>query len=246
VLLVLVPFLWRIPRHWLVPAALLVFAVTTLVAATVDQHGMRRGPDPRSYGDLTDVWTIVEQLAWSGGYPLAGWVGFALVGLWVSRLRLGDRGVQTGMLLGGGAVAALQLVAVWLFNDRHATHAASQGIGWIAFADTAAHSNRFAWYVIASGTAIAVIGGSLLLTRVIRALVHPVGVLGAMALSAYLAHLAIGFVLVWPWRDDERPALTAQLTVSATTVAALTVSALVWRRWFRRGPVETVLRSVAR
>ena len=45
------------------------------------------------------------RLLWTGGYPLVGWIGFVLVGLWLARRRLGDRVVQVRLLVAGAAIA---------------------------------------------------------------------------------------------------------------------------------------------
>ena len=154
-----------------------------------------------------------------------------LIGTWAVRQPLHDRGTQGRLLVTASAVALTQpLVA--------AAHAVT---GW-TFLNSVAHSNQTAWYVLASATAVAVVAACLLAARVAR----PIVPLGQMALSAYLAHLFLGEVVVFPWRDAGDPSLATQVTVAGLVFAAFAVAASAWLATHRRGPVETVVRTLAR
>ncbi|MGH9266594.1 MAG: DUF418 domain-containing protein, partial [Acidimicrobiales bacterium] len=60
------------------------------------------------------------------------------------------------------------------------------------------------------------------------------------------AHIALGTELWWEWRDGERPALGVQVVFVAAVFAAFAAGAWLWRRRFTRGPLEGLLRAVAR
>jgi uncharacterized membrane protein YeiB len=237
VLLALVALLARLPDRALLPAAGVAFLLPSLIVGTLGSGGLRGGGQPGSHAELLDVPEVVAGLAWTGGYPLLGWVGFVLVGLWLARQALVSRRVQARLLLVGAAVAAVQpLIAV--VRDRSSDPLAT------ALLDSGAHSNQLAWYVLAAASAVAVIGACLLLAGRHAAPLRPVARLGQVMLSAYLLHLGIGAWLVWDWQD-EGPSLAAQVLV---VLAVLTVFALVADRWVRgrrRGPVEALLRAVA-
>lgn len=246
-LLALVPLWRRIPTAWLLPAAAVAFVVPSLVTAVLDDHRMRSAIQPDSYEALRDVGALARYLLWTGGYPLVGWVGFVLVGLWLARLRLGDQAVQLSLLFGGVLVMLSQPV---LASARVELGPRSLDVagGLATMVDGTAHSNRTAWYVLATATAIAVIAACLLATASPRGerLLWPLAALGQMALTAYLAHLVIGEELVWDWQEASDPSLAAQLLVALATFLSLMVAATLWRRRFRRGPVEALLRAIAR
>lgn len=247
ILLALVPLARRLPTAALLPLAALAFLVPSAVTALRECHGMRGAVQPDSYEALRDVGAVARNLLWTGGYPLVGWAGFVLVGLWLARLDLHDRYVQLSLLFGGVLVMLAQPVlaeARALLGPRDLDAAG----GWATFFDGTAHSNRTAWYLLASATAVAVIALCLLVAsappaeRALRALGH----LGQLALTAYLVHLVIGEELVWDWQERAAPSLEAQVLVAVGVFLALSVGATLWRSRFRRGPVESALRLVAR
>jgi uncharacterized membrane protein YeiB len=251
-LLALVPLLRRIPTGWMLPAAVTAFVVPSVITAVVDDHGMRLAPQPGEYADLADLPELLRMLVWTGGYPLVGWVGFVLVGLWLSRQRLDERRVQVALLAAGGAIALAQPLLSWWFAAvgglpaPTAERRAPAG-SWAAFLDGSAHSNRFAWYLLASATAVAVIAGCLLLVGAVPGRWRvPFVRLGQLALTAYLAHLFIGEQWVWPWIGDAKPALVVQVVVLLAVLVGLMAFATAWRWRFRRGPVETCVRAVSR
>jgi uncharacterized membrane protein YeiB len=245
-LLVLVPLLRRVRTALLLPAAFAFFLVPSAVTALLPDPGLRLGQQPDRYAELLDPWFVVRNTMWTGGYPLVGWVGFVLVGLWTARQPLGELATQRRLLVCGAAVAALQPLAAMAFSSVGGAPqgaAGSEGSeGWAAFFASSAHSNRTAWYVVAAGSAVAAIALCLLAVRHLWP-VSTLAALGRHVLSAYLLHLLIG-IRVWHWRDTEAPPLVAQVAVAATVVAALAVGAALWTRRHARGPVETVLRTL--
>ena len=184
-----------------------------------------------------------------GRLSLVGWVGFVVVGLWLARRRLSDRAVQLRLLAAGTAVVLTQpllaAAASALGADPRLEHAG--GLGTLF--DGRAHSNRTAWYLLGTATAVVVLALCLLATTAAgaerwRRVRLPLVRLGEMALSAYLLHLLLGRLVVWNWNDDTEPAISTQLAVVVLVVAAFAATASLWRRRFRRGPVETVLRAI--
>ena len=230
-LLALFPLVRRVPTRWLLPAAGLAFVLPSLVMATVGPLGLRTAGQPSTYAELLEVGDVAGQILWTGGYPIVGWVGFVLVGAWVVRQRLGDGATQRRLLLAGAAVAATQpLIAL---------------AGGGAFLGSTAHSNHTAWYVLASASAVAVIAGCLIVARRAPVVMLPIVPLGRTALSAYLAHLALGEVLLFPWLRLAAPPLAVQMTVAVVVFAGFAAAATGWLARHQRGPVETVVRALA-
>lgn len=225
----------RLPARTLLPLAAACWSVPSIGVALVEDHGLRNAPQPEAYGDLLDVPHLLWQLLWSGGYPLIGWCGFALVGLWIARRDLADRTVATRLVVAGMAAAATQPVAAALRPQ----------VGTVLepFLDSTAHSNQLAWYLAATGSAVAVLGLSLLVGSAGRATGFLL--LGRHALSLYLLHLVVGGVLVWPWVEGVARPLGWQLAVTAAVLLVMWAISALWSTRFRAGPVEGALRRVA-
>ena len=222
ILLALFPLVRRVPTRWLLPAAGVAFLVPSLVVATFGDFGLRAGGQPSTYAELLDLPAVLAGILWTGGYPIVGWAGFVLVGAWVVRLPIGTARTQWALLAGSAVIAATQPL--------------------LPASQAAAHSNRTAWYVLAAATAVAVLAACLLLGDRLRAAVP----LGQMALTAYLAHLLLGEAVVFGWLDAAQPALATQMAVATAVFAGFAVAASAWLAVHRRGPVETIVRALAR
>jgi uncharacterized protein len=221
ILLALYPLVRRTPTRWLLPAAAVAFLLPSTVVTLSGELGMRAGGQPSTYGELLDLPALLGGILWAGGYPIVGWAGFVLVGAWVVRLPLRAARTQWALLAGGLAVTALQPL--------------------LPASSAAAHSNRTAWYLLATSTAVAVLAACLLLAGVLRAMVP----LGQVALSAYLAHLLLGETLVFPWLRGAEPPLVTQVLVAASVFVAFAVAARAWLADHGRGPVERLVRALA-
>jgi uncharacterized membrane protein YeiB len=246
VLLAVIPLLRRLSNRALLAGVVLAFVVPSFVAAVMENHRLRAGVQPASYGDFLAVGDLGRGLFWTGAYPLAGWVGFVLVGLWLARQRLAERAVQLRLLVAGAAIAMLQPLLAWVATGLGDDGKPNTAGGIATFFVGRAHSNRTAWYVLGTATAVAVLAACLLVSaRPALAWRRPLVCLGQLALSAYLAHLLLGRQLVWGWNDRSTPSLAVQMGVVVLVVVVFAAVATVWRVWFRRGPVEALLRAVS-
>lgn len=244
-LLALVPLWRRIPTRWLPVVAVAAFLTPSIITALVDGHGMRGAPQPDSYGELTDLWWLLSNLVWTGGYPMVGWLGFALMGLWLMRLRLDEPNTQRWLLVGSVAVMLFQPTFAAIFQALGGPPEPDTAGGVAAFFDGAAHSNQAAWYILATATAIAVIAGCLIVTRRPSSWSRPLVHLGQLMLSAYVAQLLVGEAGVWDWLDREQPSLAFQMALALAIFAVMAVLASLWRAKFRRGPLEGLVRAVS-
>lgn len=201
-----------------------------------------------NWDDLTyaDFWTpagFVRNLFFNGWHPVFPWIGFLLFGVMLARLKLGERSVQRGLVIGGAialaiaeGISALLTPALSAIDPELASLSSTEPIPPMPL------------YTLAGiGAASLVIGVCLLIAeraaraRVLR-LVLPAG---RQTLTLYIAHILIGMGII------EELGLLGDQPLSTALVAALifcalaTAYAFVWSKTFKRGPIEALMRRVA-
>lgn len=222
---------------------------------------LRLGHNP-TWQDLADPLRLAADVLVTGSYPVAEWLGYLLIGLWIGRLRLRQASVQVGLVLGGAAAALLAKGAEWALMVPLGGHAAllatpqarqwpldamlranllsidqTGSVWWLATA--APHSGTTLDLLHTCGTSAAVIGAFLLLARVRplerTGILLPLAGAGSMTLTLYTVH-------VWAvsWSEaGATPGLEREALFAIHVVGALAVG-LLFRANGWRGPLEWV------
>ncbi len=257
--LLAIPALALTPRILVWLAATLI-AVGPVILVMVRRAGVEFGerPDPNPITVLTDPLGVLGQLFITGEYPLVLYLAFVLVGLAIGRLDLSSKQLARRLLVTGVVLAAAaQAVSLVLLypmgamsrllaeGERFAGHEHEQsatdllwephqGGSWsyLALASPHGHTQLDMLHVL--GSAIAVLGACLLMTRSDRArrVLQPVATAGAMTLTLYTAHI---LVLQTGLLEDYPGVLYLLLAVGAVLFA------VVWRRWRGQGPLERLV-----
>ncbi|MCC3292744.1 MULTISPECIES: heparan-alpha-glucosaminide N-acetyltransferase domain-containing protein [unclassified Arthrobacter] len=199
----------------------------------------------------------------TGFYPVLQWLSYILLGLVIGRLALTSLPVQVGLLTGGVfAAVTAKLVSYYLlgelggFDVLRATESGQrwplarmlevnlssveQTGSWWWLALAGPHSNTSLDMLHTAGTAAAVLGVCLLLTRARPNLLLPLSAAGAMTLTLYSLH-----VWVMTMVDQQSPPLEP-LPVYWIQVAILVVLAVLFQRIDARGPLELVTSGASR
>jgi hypothetical protein len=238
------------PRALAVVAGAVAVLGPVLLVATADLDW----PSPDLSGDPTfgtlvaDPGGLLILLTVTGYYPAVVYLAYLTAGLAIGRLDLGSRRVAWWLVGGGVALAAAaqtaSALALHRFGGLAAVTAQAPGASverlvwqpelsasWWYLALPAPHSHSAVDVAYVLGTATAVVGGALLLTRVavLARLLQPLAAAGSMVLTLYSAHLV---VLASGALDDEPALLYLVLVVAAPAFA------WAWRRWVGRGPLE--------
>jgi uncharacterized membrane protein len=211
--------------------------------------------DPTFSTLVQDPVGLLAQLFLTGEYPVVVYLAYLCVGLAIGRLDLRSPRMAW-LLLGAGAglaLAARVVSAVLLYpmgglarlieqdgssNDPADVSALlwepAKSSSWWYLALPAPHSHTPIDLLHTLGSAAAVLGAALLLTRIpaVRRALWPLAAAGTMSLTLYSAHL----VLLATGVQYEQPALTFMLMV----VGAL-VFATAWRFLFGQGPLEALV-----
>jgi uncharacterized membrane protein YeiB len=254
-------FLCAIPLIGLPPRALAaICAGLVLVGPVLLVQAARLGlPDSGTeeptFGTLVaDPLGLLSQVFLTGGYPAVAYTAYLCAGLALGRLDLTSRRLAVGLLGSGVAmVATAQAVShVLLYQlgglDRLVAGTgedattllwdADQGTSWDYLALVSPHTHTQLDLVNSLGSAMAVLGASLLLTRIaaVERLTQPVRAAGAMTLTLYSAQALVLATGV----SEDRP-----LALYALLVAGALLFAVVWRRHRDQGPLEELVGRAA-
>ncbi len=201
-------FLVAVPLLGLPVRVLAVLAVCWALGSPLLSHLLRATLVPEFRIDEPGGLGLPAQLAVSGVYPVLTWTTYLLVGLAVGRLMLGSARIATGLLVGGlVAAAAARLVSAALLARAGGRAGLAEGTpmdpaqvdrsldagmfgvtptgdrAWLLVA--APHSGATLDLVGTAGSALAVLGLCLLVTRRGLGPLLPVAAAGSMTLTLY-------------------------------------------------------------
>jgi len=243
-------FAVAIPLLGLRAPALATLAVVVTVAVPIWSHVVRadlapmRGASP-VFVDITEPATLLSELLLTGYYPVLSWIAYLAAGMAVGRLDLADRRTAARLLLGGTALAVVAVVASQQLLQRpEARTALPAGVAdqvrygtappttwwWLAIVEP--HSTTPFDLAHTIGTALALLGGCLLLAPRLGRWIVPLAWAGSMTLTLYSLHvLAVAVVPV-----SEHPG-RVWLIQSLLAVGF----AAYWRSSSPRGPLEQLV-----
>ncbi|WP_328429588.1 DUF418 domain-containing protein [Streptomyces sp. NBC_00443] len=212
----------------------------------------REFPSPGRPDDLVS-------LLFTGSYPALTWIPFVIAGMAVARLDLAATAVPARLAWAGVALAVIGYGGSWL--ALHLVPGALPAIGasgwggnpasaW--WSDTAGgpsdtpysllvaspHSETTLSILGSTGVAIVVVTACVAATSPfprLRRLAGPVVAVGSMSLTAYVFHI-VGIQLLGIESLPGSP-----LHVLVGFVVAVTVCAVLWSRFFSRGPLEWLM-----
>ncbi len=256
IFLVAAPFL-AMPTRLLVATTLLWVGAAPVVSLLLrrdlppSSYGV---PSFESLATADERITLVRELLLTGYYPAITWVGYVLAGILVARMDL--RAPRTPYwLLGLGIVAsasawAASSYALGLPGVRRELRDTFTGAGWLDGLDAtlqhglygvtptdswwwlavrAPHSGTTPDLVLTAGSAVAVLGLSLLLVRLAPRVAPILFGAGAIPLTLYSLHV-LSRREGW-WDGEDLTTLLGQLCVLTVIGAAFAVAG-------RRGPLE--------
>jgi len=230
---------------WRLPSAVLLALVPTLVIAggiTYQIVGTPRVLTP--FDTFFNSTEGIESLVFDGFYPLFPVGAFFIFGMWLARQDLRSERTAAILLSAGSVIGA----GVWIGSDRLVSafniqidfggRAGDGSFHLGRLLDTEGHSAMPAWTISALGTSAAILGFSLLIAPRIPMLVKPLTVVGSMSLTYYVYQAWLTNIVP---NTRETSVETEWLYVIAVYVSFV-ILALIWRLWFKSGPLERVLR----
>ncbi len=258
--LLAIPLLGLRPRVLAAVAAASALVTPLLVFATFDADVPAPEENPTFGSVFEDPGGLLVGLLLTGFYPALAYLAYVSAGLAIGRadlssLRFARRLLAAGVAL---AVTAWVLSALLLFElgglrslyvagSHHGGLAEAaqrllwepnQNLSWWWLALPAPHSSTPIDMVHTAGSAMAILGAALLLTRgpVAARLLRPVTAAGTMPLTLYTGHLLVlstGVLAGHP------------LMQYLMLVVAALLFAVLWKRWVGQGPLERLVAAAA-
>ena len=215
---------------------------------------------------LAHPFELLTTVLFTGYYPVLQWTGYVLVGMALGRLPLrcpttGLWLLIVGALLAGGtkALSALLLGPAGGFEQltvplssvlagrdlatvlQTGTYGTTPSTSWWWLAVSAPHSGAPLDLLHTTGTALAVIGGCLLLAVALegrwRWLIVPVAAAGSMTLTLYTVHIV---ALAAVRGAVSGPEVSPPAVFWALSAILALLVATAWQSTGRRGPLEAV------
>ncbi|OSP44164.1 hypothetical protein B7767_06460 [Streptomyces sp. 13-12-16] len=237
----------------------LAFVLRSLLSESVQQSVDTYDP----LKALSEVGVL--DLLLTGFYPAITWMPFVIAGMALARLDLAAVAVQWRLAALGAALAVAAYGMSLLLAGKDALRSMAEGgkpstgSGPASFGSGSFEAQGAASDLLTagphSGTTFDIIGSvgvailvivsvTVLMDRLplLRRLSKPVIAVGAMSLTAYVGHFVAQSVMGMPAGESSQASWVPVLMF----ILAATVFAAVWSRFFRRGPLESLLNAATR
>jgi len=195
-----------------------------------------------------DLWTfggLVRNLFYDGFRSVLPWTGLLLFGMWLGRLDLRNRAVNRRVFLAALATALIAELASWAClayllarPERIDAETAKALFG------TESMPALPLFLLAAGGEAVAVIA---LCVRWVDGggLWGPLAATGQMALTWYFAHIVLGLGSVVALGLTASQPLPVAAACGVGFFATAVLISWLWKKVFRHGPLEWVMRRIA-
>jgi uncharacterized membrane protein YeiB len=245
--LVLAAWLFDARSRWLLGTAAFFFLGFVLLLGMLD-YGENWDWHTLHYKNLWTAKGIVRNLFYDGFRSVFPWTGFVFFGMWLGRLDLKNPAVNGRAFLGAlGVICVAEGVSGLLLPYFQQNPAGMDAETALALFGTASMPPLPLFLMTGGATAVAVIAGCV---RIGQAwpnawLTRALAVTGQMALTWYVAHIVIGFGAIGALglvnRESSQTAFACGIFFFIMAVGA----SWAWKRKFRHGPLEWVMRQVA-
>jgi uncharacterized protein len=235
------------PNRWLWAMSLAFVAGFLLLIGLVD-YSDHWDWETMEYRDLWTAMGVLRNLFYDGFRSVYPWAGLLFFGMWLGRQDLRRPAVRRRFLLGGvGLVVLTELASRLLQRAALGSESGMSREDVEALFGTASMPPLPLFLLSAVGTAVAVITACVAIAErfgaslPVRALVAT----GQLAFTWYVAHILLGLGAVVELGFTEGLPLSVGVGTGLAFFATAAVVSLLWRRRFRHGPLEWLMRRFA-
>lgn len=196
-----------------------------------------------SYADFWTLSGFMRNLFFNGWHPVIPWLGFLLFGVVVSRLSLSERPTQRNLIFGG----VLAIAVAEGLSAMISPVLASIDIDLAILGSTQPVPPVPLYMLAGIGASSVVVGFCLMIAEWANkhGIVRVVVPAGRQTLSLYIAHILVGMGTLEAFGMLGGQSITVAVIAAVLFCIVATIYALLWARWFRRGPIETLMRTLA-
>ncbi len=234
---------------WLLACMFVLISIifTVLVHGYFDYYEAIRNQDVLRDTNPWTVKGIVFRLYLNGFGSRCSWAVFLLIGMWLGRQDVHRPRARRNMFLGGIAVVLVAECALWVlfFGGLWLPHSFYPLVlEWDI--ETMLIPIRFLYLFAKWGAAIAIIGGSLMLTEKYPEAkwTKPFIATGRLALTLYVVHLAIDMGIAKVLEGLENNAYLFATGSAVIFCICAVIFSHFWRKRFERGPLEWGIRRI--
>ncbi len=207
------------------------------------------------YRDFWEPWHLLKNLVFNGWHPLLPWLGFLFAGMWLGRQELSDRRTSLRIL-----VISLQVAACSYLLAGFLDSAFKNKMGLAGLNDFVMELHELVkaeslppapLYVLSAGAvAFSVVALCFLVcaSLPVKKILHPLACVGRLALTLYISHIIIAFLIVGDQLEEGKLGEMDLIEAMGWTLAVWALSlvaASAWLHFFRRGPLEALMRFLA-
>jgi len=200
-----------------------------------------------------EFWTgkgFLENLFFSGCYPVFPWIMYFFMGMWLGRQNISERRLQKKILLFAVLLIVLSETCAWMVENIIITESTLDRFPLIFFLiGTDPFSSSVLAVFSASGTALLIIVLSIMVAQKAGTSkwIRPFLAASQMSLTLYIAQIGICqlLLMVVGQADRENPLTYAWLSAAFFNFAAVAF-AYFWVNHFERGPFEKILRWISK
>lgn len=199
--------------------------------------------DTLSYAGFWSPAGFARNLMFNGFHPVFPWAGFLLLGIALARLDLQDPATRRAVFGLGAGIAAAAETAAW----AGAKWLAAGGGVWSHLWQTGPLPPLPLYWLGAGGAAVAILclciglGARFGHSAWLAPAIHT----GQLALTLYVAHVVVGMGTLEALGRLDGQTLGFALASALAFCAGAVVFAHLWRRRFRLGPLEWLMRRCA-
>ncbi len=200
--------------------------------------------------EYSGLWTptgMVRNLFYNGFHPVIPWLAFLLVGIELGRRDMSVPTVRRRVFVWGVGVAVSAEAVSWtLIRTLSSGASPADQEAIIAIFGTKPMPPMPLYILAGTGTACAIIAASIALGERYQdaAWLRPFLATGQLALTLYVAHVILGMGILEAMGRLENQTLPFALFASVVFCLAGVIFAHIWRRQFKRGPLEAVMRTL--